>query len=149
MSLTDLKEVDFSVVMEDYSRFSLDDKTIIRAKIVVKKIMLSITKTPEGYPLQTNFDAVNIVSAKVPETLRKEPSKEPIDFKLDKGEEKSIISEDIKEQEYHTEDGLKIRIKPIVTKAFRYEKYDTFGYPIYNVMVQPITTIDKIQSTTT
>lgn len=144
MASVELKEVDFSVIREDYSRFILNDETVIKAKIVVKKILSSPLKTPEGYPLQTTFDAIHVVSAKVIESLRREPSKEPLNPMVDRGEEVEVIKEEIRNQEYITDDGFRVTIKPFVSKIFRYKKYDIFGYPIYNVILQPITTIDKM-----
>lgn len=46
-----------------------------------------------------------------------------------------------------TPDGFGITVKPVVTKIFRYNKYNVYSEPIYNVNVQAITNIDKIEST--
>lgn len=149
MASLDLKEVDFCVIKEDYSRFVLDDETIIKAKIVVRKIFVSPINTPEGYPTQTAFDGTNIVVAKVPASLKRNPSKEPLNIQVDKGEEIRHIKEDIHEQEYITDNGFRITVRPVLTKVFRYSKYDMFGDPIYNVSLQQITNVDKMQSTAT
>jgi hypothetical protein len=44
-----------------------------------------------------------------------------------------------------TTNGFKITIKPVLTKVFRYEKYNNFGEPMYNIALQAITNIDKIE----
>jgi hypothetical protein len=144
MSSAELTEVDFSVIKEDYSRFILDDGTIIKAKIVVRKIFTSIQISPEGYPMQTAFDVIHIAVAKVPEKLKKEPSPQPVISQNEIGEEIGSIKEEIIEQQYDTENGFRITIKPILTKVFRYDKYDMFGDPMYNVSLQQITNIDKM-----
>jgi len=149
MASVDLKEVDFCVIKEDYSRFWLDDETIIKAKIVVRKIFVSPINTPEGYPTQTAFDGANIVVAKVPASLKRTPSTERLNIQVDKGEEIRHIKEEIHEQEYITDNGFRIAVRPVLTKVFRYAKYDAFGDPIYNVSLQQITNVDKIQSTAT
>jgi len=147
MASVDLKEVDFCVIKEDYSRFILNDETVIKAKIVVRKIFVSPINTPEGYPTQTAFESTNIVVAKVPSILKRPPSKEPLNLQVDKGEEIPHIKEEIHEQEYITDNGFRITVKPILTKVFRYQKHDMFGNPIYNVILQQITNVDKMEST--
>lgn len=144
MSSAELTEVDFSVIKEDYSRFILDDGTRIKAKIVVRKIFTSIQISPEGYPMQTAFDVIHIAVAKVPENLKKDPSPQPVISQNEVGEEIRSIKEEILEQQYDTEDGFRITIKPVLTKVFRYDKYDMFGDPMYSVSLQQITNIDKL-----
>ena len=87
MSSAELKEVDFSVIKEEYSRFLLDDGTRIKPKIVVRKIFTSIQTTPEGYPIQTGFDVIHIAAAKVPENLRKDPTPQPVISQNEVGDE--------------------------------------------------------------
>jgi hypothetical protein len=52
-------------------------------------------------------------------------------------------------QEYMTTNGFRVSIKPVLTKVFRYDKYTQLGEPIYNVVLQAITNIDKIETTAT
>ena len=50
-------------------------------------------------------------------------------------------------QEYHTKDGYKILVRPVVTKVLKYEKYNAFGEPIYSVgNIQQIIDIKHIKS---
>jgi hypothetical protein len=144
MSSAELKEVDFSVIKEDYSRFVLDDGTLIKAKIVIRKIFTSIQNTPEGYPIQTGFDFIHIAVAKVTENLKRDPTPQPVISQNEVGEEIRSIKEEILEQQYDTENGFRITIKPVLTKAFRYNKYDMFGDPMYSVSLQQIINIDKL-----
>lgn len=149
MSSIGLQEVDFCVIKEDYSRFVLDDETVIKAKVVIRKIFVSPINTPEGYPTQTAFDGTNVVVARVPMSLRRTPSKEPLNLQVDKGEEIRHLKEDIHEQEYITDNHFRITVRPVLTKVFRYDKYDIFGDPVYNVSLQQITNIEKMQTTGT
>jgi hypothetical protein len=144
MASEELREVDFSIIKEDYSRFILDDGTKIKAKIVVRKIFISTQSTAEGYPIQTGFDIMHIAVATVPRDLRREPSPQPVNLQNEVGEEIHSVKEEILEQQYDTENGFRITIKPILTKAFRYNKYDMYGDPMYNVSLQQITNIDKL-----
>jgi len=83
----------------------------------------------------------------VPTSLKRPTSKEPFNPETDKGDEVTYVKEEIRPQEYVTDNGFRITIKPILTKAFRYNKYNMFGEPIYNVTLQQITNIDKMEPT--
>ena len=144
-----MEEIDFVVLNEDYSRFLVHDGTIIRAKVVVKKIFFATQKTPEGYPAGISLDSINVVAAIVPPGNRGQPSVEPFDVTREKGEEKKFEEQETRTQEYMTTNGFKISVKPVVTKVFRYQKYNNYGEPIYNVIMQAITNIDKVTSTAT
>ncbi len=109
---------------------------------------LQIINTPEGYPTNLAFDGVNIPVALVPQNLKREPT-ESFNPQIDKGIEIPFVEQKINEQEYVTDDGLRISIKPILTKVFKYDKYNVFGEPVYNVSIQQITNMDKMQSTAT
>lgn len=147
MSVIDSQELDFVVLGEDFSRYLVHDGTLIKAKVVVRKILANSQKTPEGYPAGLAIDSINAVSAIVPPALRGPPSNQPVNFQVDKGQEMKFEEQDVKTQEYMTTNGFKITVKPILTKVFRYQKYNTYGEPIYNVVIQAITNIEKIEST--
>jgi hypothetical protein len=149
MSSIDMQEVDFLVLNEDYSRFVLHDKTILKAKIVLRKIFFAPVKTPEGYPINSAFDSFNVVVAVVPQILKRQPSSEPFDPQRDRGTEIKFDEQELKTQEYMTTNGFKVSIKPVLTKVFKYDKYTPLGEPIYNANLQSITNIDKIETTAT
>ena len=149
MSSVEMQEVDFLVLSEDYSRFLLHDGTILKAKIVLRKIFFTPLKTPEGYPTNTAFDSVNIVVSFVPQSLKRPPSNEPFNPQQDKGTEIKFEEQETKSQEYMTTNGFKISVRPVLTKVFKYDKYNQLGEPLYNVTLQAITNIDKIETTAT
>lgn len=149
MSSIEMQEVDFVVLSEDYSRFLLHDSTNLKAKIVLKKIFFTPIKTPEGYPVNTAFDTVNVVVAMVPQALRRPPSHDPYNPQTDKGTELKFEEQDVKTQEYMTTNGFRVSLKPVLTKVFRYEKYTPLGEPLYSVVLQTISNIDKIETTAT
>lgn len=142
-------EMDFVVLTEDYSRYLIQDGTILKVKIVVKKVLRSATITPQGYPAGVGLDSVNAVAAIVPPHLKRKPSKEPWNPTRDVGKEMKFEPQEEKWQSYMTTEGFKILVKPVVTKVFKYEKYNNFGEPIYAVNVQAITNIEKLVSTAT
>jgi hypothetical protein len=149
MSSVEMQEVDFLVLSEDYSRFHLHDGSNLKAKIVLKKIFFAPIKTPEGYPANTAFDSVNVIVAFVPQNLKRQPSTQPYNPQTDKGTEIKFEEQEVKMQEYMTTNGFKVSIKPVLTKVFRYDKYNQLGEPLYNAILQAITNIDKIDSTAT
>ncbi len=145
----EMKDTDFCVIKEDFSRFILEDETVIKAKIVLKKIFMSPVSTPEGYPTETAFDAENIVVAVVPQHAKRPPSAEPINPSVDRGEEIPFVSKKQQIQEYLTDNGFRVSIQPVLSKVFRYPKFNAYGEPVYNVILQQITSLDKTQSTAT
>jgi len=50
-------------------------------------------------------------------------------------------------QEYMTTDGFRVLVKPVVVKVIRYDKYNSFGEPIYSAVIQSITNIEKVAAT--
>lgn len=142
-----MQEVDFVVISEDYSRFLLKDGTLLKAKILIRKIFVSPVNTPEGYPTQTTFAGENIVVAIVPQSLKRPPSQEQFNMQTDVGEEVGFHEQKISNQEYLTDTGFRLLIRPVLTKVFKYQKYNVFGEPIYNVSMQQITNVEKTQST--
>lgn len=147
MQTPDMIETDFVVMKEDYSRYLVHDGTILKVKIVVRKILRSSDFTPQGYPSTINVDSMNAVVAIVPLSLKREASKEEFEPNIDVGEEVGFDPQEEKWQEYMTNEGLKILVKPVVTKVIRYKKYNNFGEPIYAATVQAITNISKLGST--
>jgi hypothetical protein len=103
----------------------------------------------QKYLLNTAFDSINIVVALVPQNLKRQPSNEPYNPQTDKGAEIKFEEQDVEMQEYMTTNGFRVSIKPVLTKVFRYDKYTQLGEPIYNVVLQAITNIDKIEMTAT
>lgn len=147
-SVRDLVDTDFTIVNEDWSRYLVEDGTLIKVRIVVNKILHSVDRSPIGYP---NFSIAsnNLVSALVPPRLKKEPSKERFDPRKDMGQEMKFEAIQENWQEYHTTEGFKISVKPVVTKIVRYMKYNVFGEPIYNIPnVQNILNAERIKQKT-
>ena len=141
---TQMIDWDFVVLKEDFSRYLVQDGTILKVKIVVRKILRTLELNPQGYPLTYGIDAMNVVTTIVRPDLRRAPSSEPFDPRKDKGEEMKFEVQEEKWQEYMTFDGYKILVKPVVLKVIRYNKYNMFGEPIYLASIQQLTNIEKI-----
>jgi spore maturation protein CgeB len=149
MPSTSMIECDFTVISEDYSKYLLQDGTILKVKIVVKKIFRSADVTPEGFPAGLSFDSVNAVAAIVPPAMKGPPSKELWDPRKDVGKEIKFDPLEEKWQEYVTNDGFKIMVKPVVVKVLKYDKRNIYGEPIYAATIQAITNVEKFTSTAT
>lgn len=140
-----LIEADFAVLREDYSRYLVEDGTTLRVKIVVRKLFKTPMLSPQGYPLQMGLDSMNVVSAQVPDRLKRSPSSGVVDVSKEAGKEMKFEQMgEQREQEYMTSDGLRVMLRPVVTKVIRYDKYNNYGEPIYNVIVQAITNMEKV-----
>ena len=132
---------------EDWSRYQVADGTLIRVRIVVRKIVRSIELNPQGYP-DFQLESMNAVSAIVLGHLKRAPTTEPWDPKKDIGEEMKFDTLEDQWQEYHTTDGFKVLVRPVIMKVWRYLKYNAFGEPIYNVNVQSLLNLEKLPSPT-
>lgn len=144
MSDVDFKDVDFHVEKEDYKRYNLKDGTLLKAKVVVRKILAHPQKTPQGYPLSLGLDSVNAISAMVRTSELRPPTGESVNSQKDVGEE--IKFEEIGDtplQRYMTDDGYTVTVKPIVTKVLKYKKYNVYGEPVYQAIIQAITNVEK------
>ena len=144
MSEVEFKDVDFHVEKEDYKRYNLKDGTLLKAKVVVRKILAHPQKTPQGYPLSIGLDSVNAISAIVRASELRDPSNEPVNPQKDIGDE--IGFEEIGDtplQRYMTDDGYTVTVKPIVTKVLKFKKWNIFGEPVYQAIIQAITNVEK------
>jgi len=140
------EDVDFKIINENWSYFKLKDGTIIRGRVVVRKIVKrGVDKL--GYPLY-DINYTNVFSAKVPEDLLREPGREPITLTKEDIEcefnypnEVEVVKENI--QRYETEDGYIIEIKLVPLKVLRLKKANRFGEPIYVIHSQVLVNVRR------
>jgi hypothetical protein len=136
---------DFVILKEDWSRYRIDDGSIMKVRVAVIDIYRSIQTSNTGYP-ELQYISQNLVSAIVPEKLRGIPSIQPVDIQNDIPEELRFEELEIKDQEYITPDGFKIIIKPVLQKIFKYNKFNGTGEPVYQVTMHSIPNIEKIRN---
>ena len=125
-----LNEVDFEVVAEDFTRYRLTDGTLLKIKMCVLKILESAARGTGGYP-EFGLCTSNVLSALVPESLKAQPTAPP--GVEDRVEEIGFSVQNETWQEYKTDDGFLVRVKPIVTKVFKHNKYNVLKEPVYSV----------------
>lgn len=121
-------EIDFKVVKEDFTRYQLEDGTLLKIKLCVHKILESEDRGTGGYPAFVLL-TTNIFTALVPERLRARPHG-PVG--VDNPVEISFKVEEETWQEYKTLDGFLVRARPVVTKIFKHDQHNSFHEPVYS-----------------
>ncbi|MEN6444057.1 MAG: hypothetical protein ABFC71_09950 [Methanoregula sp.] len=126
------KEIIFDTVKEDWNIYRLEDNTVVKLKIILLRIIqeeVHVMGVPPGIPMG-GMQINNVVAIIPPEDLRHLKEIEPI---------YDIKYETVKENwnEYVTDDGFVIRIKPNISQIDRLGKIDPRGDPLYGVNMQP------------
>jgi len=66
----DSLELEFEIIEEKWNIYKLSDGSVLKIRPIVVKVFKSNRKTPDGQDLY-GFGGQNIVSAKVPKSLKK------------------------------------------------------------------------------
>lgn len=133
----DAEEVDFEVIKENWSRYSLRDGALLRIRTPVIKIFRAKQKDQFGR-VGYITSGTNIFDVICPSHLKGKPS---TDVRVTASDILLEVEFDpITEEwaEYLLKDGTKIRVKPVVTKVSKTSKYSQFGDPIYLVDSQSL-----------
>jgi len=134
--------VDFEVIKEPWTRYSLEDNTLLRVRTAVAKIYETKKLGDLGYP-NVGMAYGLVLSTIVPDGLRGPESKEPLKLPEDIDKEVSFKLILEVEQEYQTEDKYIIAVKPVLTKAVRTKKFNSLGERIYQTNIQNILNVRK------
>jgi len=140
------EDVNFEVEKEVWNVYELDDRSTIRMRCILVKLLKSLTpiKAPpppgvppeaKGFEFQTVFQ--NIVTViKSPSGIMGQPSPllPPTEIekmsKIEVGYTPYIEDWNV----YRLPDGIKLKVKLVVSAIYRIPKqYDPFGYPVYFV----------------
>jgi len=138
------EEVDFEIEREVWNVYELDDRSTIKMRCVLVKLLKSLTPTKippppgmpkgiKGFEFQTVFQNILAVT-KSPLKLMGKPTPplSPLELKkIDKievGYTPYLEDWNI----YRLSDGTKLKVKLVVSAIYRIPKhYDLFGYPVY------------------
>lgn len=143
-----MREIDFQVVHEEYTRYLLEDRTLLKVKIPAIKMIKSDAADATGYP-NIGVSVTSITCAIVPEDMKKNPSL-GFDPTVDRPVEIEFSTMEEVWQEYRTEDGYRVLLRPVVTKILKYEKYNQFREPVYGVgNIQQILDIKRVKTSVT
>jgi hypothetical protein len=134
------KELDFTIVSEEWNRYNLSDGSVLKIRPIVVKIFETEQKTPTGEPV-FGFASLNVASVTVPDELKK-PSK---------GEENietPVEFEPVKEiwNTFTLEERFNLKVKLVVSRVTRTSKVNQFGEPIYFVKSNNISDAESIKS---
>jgi hypothetical protein len=140
------QEVDFEILREDWTRYSLSDKALLRVRIGIVKL-LNRGLSEIGIP---NFTASsqNLLSAIVPKDLVKKDSvAKPGDVTPDDIKAGTDLDFDLvgkpQWQEYKTADGWIVMVRPEVGKVVKLNFYNDLGEPLYWANVQSTFRVKK------
>jgi hypothetical protein len=143
-------DLDFEVFREPWNKYSLKDKSNVRGRVVLQKVLLKETLRPDGTVDSTKkgyqIDAQTItVVYNVPKELMGEPSNQGYSIEALQA---AIVQSDIgydtifqEWNEYIVEDGTKIRMQLLVTRVDRTSLHDKYGNPVYLIQTALNTTI--------
>lgn len=68
--MVEAEDLDFESVKEEWNEYKLEDGTVLKAKLVVSKVLRAKEYQESGEPIYT-ISSANVVRAKVPEELIK------------------------------------------------------------------------------
>jgi len=137
--------VDFEVVREGWSRYRLEDETILKSKFVLISVameknymeIMERAKTEKGLKIGFSFNSQNVIGVEAPMRLRGEP-----DTKTCTIEElrSSIVEEDLDFEiqteiwnVYKLKNGITVKVRNAPISISRTSKFDSRGLPIYLV----------------
>jgi hypothetical protein len=141
-----LEEVEFEIEKEVWNVYELDDKSTIRIRSILVKLLTSSIPTavppPTGGPQGAKgfeFQSVfrNIVTViRCPPELRGKPTPPLASQEIEKlGKIEVGYTPYLEDWNiYRLPDGTKLKIKLVVSAVYRiFKQYDPFGYPLYFV----------------
>lgn len=142
----DTAEVDFEVLVEDWTRYTLKNGTKLRIRVPVYKLYQTKEATISGYH---NFGVsyTEVIVSALDVSDHGEPSTD-MTIKAEDvvGEVDVVARYEEKWQEYKTKGLIPyiIRVRPVLTKVLKTNKYNAYGEVIYQVFTQNIIDIKKV-----
>ncbi|UJG41512.1 MAG: hypothetical protein K9W45_03375 [Candidatus Heimdallarchaeum aukensis] len=124
------EDLDFEIQQLNFSRYEVEDGTILRILNIPTKIFRLADYDKQGFP-EYLVQHKNIVSALVPQELRGEASHEIFNLKKDRVDIIEFIPLEEPFNEFKLGDGTLLRIRLIVNQVFKSEKRNYLGEPIY------------------
>ena len=136
---------DFEVVevvssKEDWSKYKLEDGTILKIRFILIKALRETNLDQFGNPVY-HLNSQNIVGMVPLKSSFGTPSPHITQEELSS----SISHEDMKFEaiqepwnDYELADGTKVRVKLVLSMVSKTDKYESHGEPVYLVNSQPI-----------
>ena len=131
--------IDFVIENEPWNYYELVDKTVIKTRLVLIKVIL------EGVDEANNpiysFNSDTIVGALVPDELTGEPSRKRYTLKERMDAIEKIVKLKAKKEDwsrYKLTDGTMLEVKLALVKVTRTTLYDSRGDRLYLINTQPL-----------
>lgn len=130
--------IEFDTIRERWSKYKLEDGTIIKIKFVPIKFAREKIDDAGNPVYLANY--TNVVGSVPPSNLLGSPSskkygrQEIIDAIVEEDMRFETLEEDW--NEYQLKDGSKLSVKAVVTKVDKTNLFDEKGEPLYNVSHQ-------------
>lgn len=134
------QDIEFEIIKENWNEYELSDGAILKTKLVLGKVLC-----PPGATLETtvafNFQTQNMIIAYVPTKMKGTP----IGRHLTPEEIRDSIVEDLdfepkKEvwNEYKLPNNINIKLKLMLTRVAKTDKFAPDGAPIYATSTQVV-----------
>lgn len=128
------RSIDFDVVKEPWNKYELNDGTIIKTRIVLKKLVKEMLDKKQG---KFGIDAqpVTVVLTSSEQNGPPDPKPHPPEELRQSIEKDDLRYTTLAEEwnEYIVDDGSRVRIKSTVMQISKTTKFDRNGDPIYLV----------------
>jgi hypothetical protein len=135
----DFEIIDVASAKEDWSRYKLEDGTIVKIRFILVKTIRQAHLDQFGNPLY-DLNSENVVGMLPSKSSLGKPSPPFSQTDLPS----SIVENDMKFEtiqepwnEYHLTDGTVLRVKLALVTIAKTNKYNDHGEPIYLVNAQP------------
>jgi len=131
--MTNRKPIDFEIIKEPWNKYQLVDNSVLKTRTVLKKI----ERVMDGDKVSFTVDAQTLTVIYPENSLKGTPNPRPISKKdiLDSVEKSDMHYDTLSQEfnEYHLDDGTKIKIFTNVTTVSRTTLKDPKGDPVYNI----------------
>jgi len=131
--MANTKTIEFEIIKEPWNKYQIVDNSILKTRTVLKKI----ERVMNGDKVSFSVDAQTLTVIYPDSALKGTPNPRPITKKdiLDSIEKHDMHYDTLSQEfnEYHLDDGTKIKIFTNVTTVSRTTLKDPKGDPVYNV----------------
>ena len=147
--------IDIISAKEGWNEYELEDKTILKAKFALIKVIKEKVYDPSGNPVYS-FNSRNLMGIFSARELRGTPDQRRYNAKkiADNVEKEDLDIKPLKPEVwsvYRLKDGTTLSIKLTLVKVSRTSLKDARGEPIYSIRTQPIVKVKipkKLRSAT-
>ncbi len=131
--MTKTSSIDFEIIKEPWNKYQISDNSILKTRTILKKI----ERITDGEKISYNIDAQTLTVIYADPSLKGPPNPKKItNEELMKSMDKQDMRYDTLSQEfneYHLDDGSRLKVFTNVTGISRFTIKDVKGDPVYSV----------------